>query len=408
MSILSCSRRMTDILSPGGERQCASGTQRREVLLLDHFRGHNRVVNSVMFSLLMVNTLRLRLMGTRQFSSWMRRTDLQSFMGQFGGHAKDVNSVAFSPDSKFIASGSDDEDAICIWHANTGTLAYGPIQGHTDCVNSVAFSPDGRRVVSGSHDQTIRIWDVVTGAIVAGPFRHNGLVLSATSSPDGKHIVSSLNPSTIHIWDMKTGSSVSQWHNDGVAYPLHTPKMANTSFQVQSDSTISISGMRIPEHKFLGHFEGTPMKSLLLHFSLDGKRAVSGSHDGTIRTWDVESSGSATGPHKGESHTIHSVAFSPDGKHHVSGSDDGALRIWDVETGALACKPVPSARRSHPHLSHSRVMVNTCRLGFIRRNNLRLGCGDRCNYFWAFPRSYLSGAIRRILAGRYTRRFRIS
>jgi hypothetical protein len=42
--------------------------------------------------------------------------------------------------------------------------------GHTDWIRSVGFSPDGKWVVSGSDDKMIRIWDSETGEVVAGPF----------------------------------------------------------------------------------------------------------------------------------------------------------------------------------------------------------------------------------------------
>lgn len=47
-------------------------------------------------------------------------------------------------------------------------------EGHTGDIYSVNFSPDGKHVVSGSIDGTVRIWDIVTGALVAGPFESFG------------------------------------------------------------------------------------------------------------------------------------------------------------------------------------------------------------------------------------------
>ena len=65
------------------------------------------------------------------------------------------------------------------------------LEGHTSAVLSVAFSPDGKYVVSGSWDKTIRVWDAEKGNTVSGPFEgHTDAVLSVAFSPDGKYVVS--------------------------------------------------------------------------------------------------------------------------------------------------------------------------------------------------------------------------
>ena len=244
---------------------CTSGTQRREALLLGHFEAlHSHYVNSVMFSP----------DGKHVVSgSWDNtifildvETGLTVVHGPIRGHTGYVNSVAFSPDGKFVVSGSNDK-TICIWHADTGTLAYGPMKGHTQDVTSVAFSPDGRCVVSGSDDRTIRIWDVETGAIVVGPFRHNGDVRSVTISPDRKHIVSCSNASTIYVWGREdTQFMPSPNGTTKASCPLHTQKMANTSFQAQTTRQLA-SGTQIPGAHISGPFRGhTSIVTFLLHF----------------------------------------------------------------------------------------------------------------------------------------------
>ena len=72
------------------------------------------------------------------------------------GHSGYVRSVAFSPDSKRVASGSYDR-TIKIWDPTTGTCTQ-TLKGHSGSVRSVAFSPDSKRVASGSYDETIKIW----------------------------------------------------------------------------------------------------------------------------------------------------------------------------------------------------------------------------------------------------------
>jgi WD40 repeat protein len=76
----------------------------------------------------------------------------------FKGHEDEVWSVAFSPDSQRIVSGSADH-TMRLWDAMTGKLMGTLMEGHEKAVLSVAFSPDGQRIVSGSEDRTVRVWE---------------------------------------------------------------------------------------------------------------------------------------------------------------------------------------------------------------------------------------------------------
>jgi WD40 repeat protein len=90
-------------------------------------------------------------------------------LGTLHNHTNGIRSVAFSPNGRILASGSDDR-TIRLWNVQDGTCQK-VLQGHTRRVCSVQFSPvdvslpsgAGPILVSGSQDETIKLWNPITG-----------------------------------------------------------------------------------------------------------------------------------------------------------------------------------------------------------------------------------------------------
>jgi WD40 repeat protein len=74
-------------------------------------------------------------------------------------HTDFISDLAFSPDSKLLASASRD-GTVRLWSVETG-LEIHTLRGHTDWVTRVAFSPDGRRLLMTEHFGVVRSWDAV-------------------------------------------------------------------------------------------------------------------------------------------------------------------------------------------------------------------------------------------------------
>ncbi|HEY7124608.1 MAG TPA: WD40 repeat domain-containing protein [Ktedonobacterales bacterium] len=125
----------------------------------------------------------------------------------YGKHSNQIKSLAWSPDSKLIASASSDQ-TVQVWEAATGKtrLTY---RGHKEIVDTVAWSPDGKYLASGGGDNTVQVWEAATGTLLYTYQGHTSEVMSVAWSPDSKRIVSASYGVTedhpIQVWDALTG-----------------------------------------------------------------------------------------------------------------------------------------------------------------------------------------------------------
>ena len=201
------------------------------------------------------------------------------------GHSHYVESVCWSPDGNYLASGSADKTVI-IWDAKSGVCML-TLKGHSDLVKSVCWSPDGKYLASGSQDKTLIIWDAKSGEKLQTLEGHSRSVRSVCWSPDGKYLASGLDDKTLIIWDARSGEKLKT--------------LEGHSFVVWS-----------------------------VCWSPDGKYLASVSWDKTVIIWDADS-GQRLKTLEGHSDWVYSVCWSPDGKYLASGSKDKTIKIWGAD-----------------------------------------------------------------------------
>ena len=209
-----------------------------------------------------------------------------------------IQTVAFSPDGKQIASGG--RNGITLWESASGKKIRRFLIGRT--IDSISFSRNGRLLAAASSRASyIVIWDLknqkeLTKIKTLG----NEWQDKVCFSPDGKYLASSGNDALVHLWDPFLGKEV----------------------------------------RLFGKKRNDPFKCIQdIAFSRDGKILIAGNCDrgGRINLWDTTSGRKIRSLRSDCSNKI-ALAVSADGNLLASGGDNSSLQIWELSSGKEMCR----------------------------------------------------------------------
>jgi WD40 repeat protein len=279
------------------------------------------------------------------------------------GHSGAINTLAFSADGHWLATGSADTTAR-VWDMSAAdpAAAAAVLQGHTDSVQVLTFSPDGRWLATGSADTTARIWNL-SGANQAAEYvltGHEEPISSIIFTPDSLRVITASADTTARIWDL----TVRLPSVDPLVLRGHTDQIF--ALALSADGRWLVTGSRDTTARLWDlHDQHPNVASLVLRghegevstvaISRDGRWIATGGTDAAARLWNLGGPDSPAAPRILFGHTsvVRAVPFSSDGHRLVTGSGDTTARIWDLSAGDPTAAPFVA----RGHLNALRAVV---------------------------------------------------
>ncbi len=306
-------------------------------------------------------------------------------VAEYRGHADRIGALAFYA-ADAVVSASDDR-TVKVWDV-PGRPAAESLAADDSKTLAATIDHAGHRLATAGYDTTIRLTALPQDARTADVppdndaqllSGHSGAVYAVRFLPDDRRLLSGSEDGSLRLWNLTTGKTTRTWEHPDWVLDVVVDPTGNRCWSGCADGKIrefALDAAR-PIREFQAHEQA--VTCLALDVDDAGRlRIVSGSRDGSIRTWDASgeplrsltsapvavtalaarrgwiaagneagvvtvwpSDGGRPGVLRGHTRGVYAAAFSPDGKNLATASggrwiqNAGELKLWDTATGQV-------------------------------------------------------------------------
>ncbi len=260
-------------------------------------------------------------------------------------HLDIVQSLAFSPDGKWLASGG--YRTVKLWQRPSNSQ-LGKLEGIEGEPQSLAVSPDGKLAAIGEAGGKVKLFDIAAGKPTKTFEGHSGPVTGVAFSSDGALLATGSQDKTFRVFNIADGKElgkvetpapvnavafvlenkqIATGHADNKVLTWHLPGTEPATPEGEKPEGENADAGPKPIKDFAGH--GGPISGLVSIAA--GAQMLSGSNDGTLRLWDAAGGNMLRQYNHGA--PITAIAVSPDGQKVASASNNNTAKIFRFDNG---------------------------------------------------------------------------
>jgi WD40 repeat protein len=236
--------------------------------------------------------------GFQEIAIWDPASGKQ--LQKIPGFAHSVVALAFSQDGKLLGVAGGEptvEGEVKVFEVGSWKKIMEVKNGHSDTVYGLCFSPDGKMVATGSADKFVKVWEVPSGKFVKSFEGHTHHVLDVGWMADGKLLASAGGDNTVKVWDFDKGEQARTIN-------AHTKQVTRLMFIGKKAEFITAGG--------------------------DNQvKAFNASNGGNVRNFP------------GNTDFVYAIGVGADGAVVAAGGEEGVVRLYNGNNGQLVRALLP-------------------------------------------------------------------